>query len=145
MNSCAPGAPEDVDYTADSGVLKLTTVATSNFVNEGIVLIPASHHGRRPGNYITACAVGITPPLANRRLRQHCQLNNLNPIPVADSDAFDLAGLPTYLADGAHRFSQGPLNTGGNFFASATNFFNTFQGQGPDFLEPRQARDSRRR
>ncbi len=80
LNSCAPGAPEDVTYTADSGVLKLTTVATSNFVNEALFSFQRATTVAAPGNYISACAVGITPPLLND---SGCPgpTSGMNPIP----------------------------------------------------------------
>jgi Carboxypeptidase regulatory-like domain/TonB-dependent Receptor Plug Domain len=123
LNSCAPGAPEDVTYTADSGVVKLTTVATSNFVNEALFSFQRATTVAAPGNYITACAVGITPPLLNG---SGCPgPTGINPIPL-QIPTLSIAGLPL---TGPTGYSQGPLNTGGNFFASATNFFNTFQGR----------------
>jgi hypothetical protein len=123
LNSCAPGAPEDVNYTADSGVLKLTTVATSSFVNEALFSFQRATTVAAPGNYITACTVGITPPLLNE---SGCPgPGGINPIPL-QIPTISFAGLPL---DGPTGYSQGPLNTGGNFFASATNFFNTFQGR----------------
>src|SRR6202034_1825230 len=62
LNSCAPGSPENVTYTADSAVLKLTTVATSNFVNEAVFSFQRATTQALPGNNLSACAVGITPP-----------------------------------------------------------------------------------
>jgi len=123
LNSCAPGAPEDVTYTADSGVLKLTTVATSNLVNEALFSFQRATTVAAPGDYITACAVGITPPLLDGT---GCPgPGGINPIPL-QIPTISLAGIPL---TGPTGYSQGPLNTGGNFFASATNFFNTFQGR----------------
>jgi hypothetical protein len=123
LNSCAPGAPENVTYTADSGVLKLTTLATSNFVNEALFSFQRATTRAVPGAYISACDVGITPPLLNET---GCPgPSGINPIPL-QIPTISFAGLPL---TGPTGFSQGPLNTGGNFFASATNFFNTFQGR----------------
>jgi hypothetical protein len=123
LNSCAPGAPEDVTYTADSGVLKLTTVATSSFVNEALFSFQRATTVAAPGRDITACSVGITPPLLNGT---GCPgPGGISPIPL-QIPTISLAGIPL---DGPTGYSQGPLNTGGNFFASATNFFNTFQGR----------------
>ena len=135
LNSCAPGAPEVVDYTADSGVLKLTTVATSNFVNEGVFSFQRATTQALPGNYISACSVGITPPLAVSSPGGCASIpsTGVSPIPL-QIPTISLAGLPLIIAGSPGTFaqtgfSQGPLNTGGNFFASATNFFNTFQGR----------------
>jgi hypothetical protein len=130
LNSCAPGAPENVTYTADSFVLKLTTVATSNFVNEAFFSFQRSTTVAAPGNYIAACDVGITPPLANS-VGCGSLPSTVNPIPL-QIPTVSFAGLPLVNAAGDFvptGYSQGALNTGGNFFASATNFFNTFQGR----------------
>jgi len=137
LNSCAPDSPEVVTYTSDSGVLKLTTVATNNFVNEALFSFQRGTTVAGPGNYFTACSVGITPPLANGNCGNVPSLKGLNPIPF-EVPTISLAGialnLPTCSASvsGAGAcvgYAEGPLNTGGNFFASATNFFNTFQGR----------------
>jgi len=130
LNSCAPGSPENVTYTADSGVLKLTTVATSSFVNEALFSFQRATTVAAPGNYITACDVGITPPLLNGT---GCPgPSGIHPIPL-EIPTVSLAGLPLVTAGTSNfapvGFSEGALNTGGNFFASATNFFNTFQGR----------------
>ena len=122
LNSCAPGSPEDVTYTADSGTLKLTTVAMSNFVNEALISFQRATTVAAPGNYFTACSVGITPPLANGNCA-NVPSSGINPIPL-QVPTISFLGLPL---DGPTGYSQGPLNTGGNFFASATNYFNTFQ------------------
>jgi hypothetical protein len=124
LNSCTPGSPEDVVYTADSGVLKLTTVATSNFVNEGDFSFQRATTQAVPGTYISACSVGITPPLLNS-IGCPGPASGVNKIPF-EIPTISFAGIPL---SGPTGYSQGPLNTGGNFFASATNFFNTFQGR----------------
>jgi Carboxypeptidase regulatory-like domain/TonB-dependent Receptor Plug Domain len=117
LGPCQPGAPENVTYTADSGILKLTTVATSNIVNEASFSFQRSTTVAAPGNYLTACSVGITPPLADGNCA-NIPSKGINPI---------LLQTPTItnLAIGG---VGGGWNNGGNFFASATNYFNYFQG-----------------
>jgi hypothetical protein len=135
LNSCAPGSPENVTYTADSAVLKLTTVATSNFVNEAVFSFQRATTQALPGNNLSACAVGITPPLLDS-VGCPGPTSGVNPIPF-QVPTLALAGIPqslptcgaTPVAGGCVGYSEGALNTGGNFFASATNFFNTFQGR----------------
>lgn len=123
-NSCAPGAPEDVTYTADSAVLKLTTVATNNFVNDALVSFQRGTTVALPGSYISACSVGITPPLLNS-VGCSGSTAGINPIPLQiPTISFLGFGL-----DGPTSYSQGAFNSGGNFFASATNFFNTFEAR----------------
>lgn len=121
-NSCAPGAPEDVTYTADSAVLKLTTVATSSFVNDALFSFQRGTTVALPGSYISACSVGITPPLLNS-VGCGGSTAGISPIPL-QIPTISFLGLPV---SGATGYSQGAFNSGGNFFASATNFFNTFE------------------
>ena len=65
VNSCAPGAPENDHYTSLNETLKLTTVASTNVVNEALFSFVRTTTVAVPGNYFTACSVGIVPPLAN--------------------------------------------------------------------------------
>ncbi len=136
LGPCTPGAPEDVTYTADSAVLKLTTVATSNLVNEASFSFQRSTTVAGPGEYLTACSVGIIPPLGFDPVSGTNSCNNIpnngkgiNPIQLQ---------IPTISTIGV-QFACGPgcqvgvpneggWNNGGNFFASATNFFNYYQG-----------------
>ncbi|HEV3482339.1 MAG TPA: carboxypeptidase regulatory-like domain-containing protein [Candidatus Acidoferrales bacterium] len=133
VNNCQPGAPENVVYTADSGTAKLTTVATSSFVNEALFSFQRSTTVAHPGVYLTACSVGIIPPIANGNCSSLSSIKNLNPIP-AQIPTFGTFGFPMANAN----IAPGPVapvpfagafNNGGNFFASATNFFNTFQSK----------------
>lgn len=126
VNNCDPGAPEDVTYTADSAVLKLTTVVTSNFVNEALVSFQRSTTVAAPGDDITACSVGVIPPIANGNCSNLANIKNLNPIP-AQIPTIGILGAPMINLFGGTANYQGAWNNGGNFFASATNFFNTFQ------------------
>ncbi|HEY4710168.1 MAG TPA: TonB-dependent receptor [Candidatus Acidoferrales bacterium] len=126
VNNCDPGAPEDVTYTADSGVLKLTTVATSSFVNEALFSFQRSTTVASPADYLTACGVGITPPIANGNCASVSTIKDLNPIP-AQIPTFGVFALPMINVAGGPTVTPGAWNNGGNFFASATNFFNTFQ------------------
>jgi len=123
VNSCAPGAPEDVNYTSLNETLKLTTVATSNLVNEALFSFIRTTTVAVPGNYISACSVGITPPLANGSCSNIPSSNNINPI-VLQVPTITISGLPMNAPVG---YGTGALNTGGNFFSSATNYFNTFE------------------
>ncbi len=125
VNSCAPGAPENVNYTSLNETLKLTTVATSNLVNEALFSFIRTTTVAVPGNYITACAIGVVPPLANGSCSNIPSSNNINPIQL-QIPTLSIAGLPL---NGPVGYGTGALNTGGNFFASATNFFNTFEAK----------------
>jgi hypothetical protein len=125
VNSCAPGAPEDVNYTSLNETLKLTTVATSNLVNEALFSFVRTTTVAVPGNYLTACQVGIIPPLADGTTcpASITGKNSINPIQL-ELPTVSIAGLPLNSPVG---YGTGALNTGGNFFSSATNYFNTFE------------------
>jgi hypothetical protein len=128
LGPCQPGAPENVTYTADSAVLKLTTLVTSNVVNEASFSYQRSTTVAAAGDYLTACSVGIIPPLANGNCA-NVPSKGVNPvdlqIPTITTFGVALSPFPG-LQFGVP--NEGPWNNGGNFFASATNFFNYFQG-----------------
>jgi len=124
LGPCTPGAPENVTYTADSAVLKLTTVVTSNLVNEASFSFQRSTTVAAPGQYLSACSVGITPPLADGDCANLSGVKGINPIPL-QIPTLSTLGLTLF---GSGVPNEGPWNNGGNFFASATNFFNYFQG-----------------
>lgn len=130
VNSCAPGAPENVNYTSLNETLKLTTVATSNLVNEALFSFVRTTTVAVPGNYITACSIGVVPPLANGNCSNIPSTNSINPIQL-QIPTVSIAGLPLLAPAGvgAVGYATGALNTGGNFFSSATNYFNTFQAK----------------
>ncbi len=132
LGPCQPGAPEDVTYTADSAVLKLTTVVTSNFVNEASFSYQRSTTVAAPGDYLTACGVGITPPIAEGDCA-NVPSKGVNPVDlqIPTITTFGVAIPAGALYPGSPQFgvpNEGGWNNGGNFFASATNFFNYFQG-----------------
>ncbi len=124
-SGCAPGAPEDVKYDSLNETVKLTTVATSNLVNEVLFSYVRESQLAVPGNYISACAWGVVPPQANGNCANLNGVTNLSPI-VTESPTIELAGLPLNIPVG---YGTGVLNTGGNFFASGVNTFNTFEGK----------------
>jgi len=124
LGACDPGSPENVTYTADSAVLKLTTVATSNLVNEASFSFQRSTTVASPGDYHTACSVGITPPLADGNCDNLTNVKGVSPI-VLQAPVISTLGLTLF---GSGVPGEGAYNNGGNFFASATNFFNYFQG-----------------
>ncbi|MDR3720958.1 MAG: TonB-dependent receptor [Candidatus Acidoferrales bacterium] len=127
VNSCAPGAPENVKYTSLNETLKLTTVVTNNLVNEALFSFIRTTTVAVAGNYFTACSVGIIPPLANGACDNIPSPNNINPVQL-QVPTITISGLPL-LAPGPVGYGTGTLNTGGNFFSSATNYFNTFEGK----------------
>ena len=136
LGPCTPGAPEDVTYTADSAVLKLTTVATSNLVNEASFSFQRSTTVASAGDYLTACSVGINPPLAFDTVSQTTSCSNIpnngkgiNPVQLQIPTITTIGvGFPCGPGCQVGVPNEGGWNNGGNFFASATNFFNYFQG-----------------
>lgn len=128
LGPCQPGAPENVTYTADSEVVKLTTVATSNLVNEAFFSFQRSTTVAAPGNYLTSCSVGITPPLANGDCANLANAKGINPIPLQIPTITTLGLAGAAFGPNVGVPFEGGWNNGGNFFASATNFFNYFQG-----------------
>ena len=126
VNSCAPGSPEDVNYTALDETLKLTTVATNNFVNEVLFAYVRETQFAAPGNYFTACSVGVTPPQADGNCANLSGVTNINPI-ILQAPTISIGGLPLLQLNGPVGYATGALNTGGNFFASGINTFNTFE------------------
>ncbi len=128
VNSCAPGAPENVKYTSLNETLKLTTVVTNNLVNEALFSFIRTTTVAAAGNYLTACGVGIVPPLANGNCNNIPSQNGINPVQL-QIPTITISGLPlvNFTTFNPVLYGTGGLNTGGNFFASATNFFNTFE------------------
>jgi Carboxypeptidase regulatory-like domain/TonB-dependent Receptor Plug Domain len=137
-SGCAPGAPEDVKYGNINETVKLTTVATSNFVNEALFSYIRESQLATPGNYISACQWGVIPPQANGNCANLTGVTNISPI-VVESPTVGIAGVPV-ATPGCTPFvstpgfcplgyGQGGLNVGGNFFASGVNTFNTFEGK----------------
>ena len=126
INSCAPGSPENVNYSALNETVKLTTVATGNFVNEVLFAYIREAQNAVPGNYFTACSLGITPPVGD--FSGCSSLNNAKNINriITQAPTISILGLPL---SGPVGYGAGALNTGGNFFASGVNTFNTFEGK----------------
>ena len=62
VTGCDPGAPEDAQYGAQSAVVRLTTVVTSNFVNEVFGSFQRLFLNVSDGVTVQSCAGdGITP------------------------------------------------------------------------------------
>jgi hypothetical protein len=124
---CYPGAPEDAEYNAHSGILRLTSVLTNNFVNEAWFSFQRLETNVRDAVTVQACDVGITP-----------NVNNGTPCPVAASahpeykliPVISTAGLALAPVNGltpAQMFN-GVFGLGGNFASATRNLQNQFQG-----------------
>jgi len=133
LGPCTPGAPEDVTYTATSLVLKLTTVATSNLVNDASFSFQRQTTVAVPQTYLTACSIGVIPPLADGNCSNLNGVTGINPIPlqIPTIEGLGVTFAPNALFPGSPQYgvpNEGIYNNGGNFFSSASNFFNYFQG-----------------
>ena len=117
-NQCMPGSPENADFTDHNAVVRLTSVLSSNLVNDVHVAYIRETTNATPAAYVSACSVGINPVILDGG---SCSsptetFPGVNPI---------LTQVPTFSNIGALG-TGGGWNQGGNFFASATNYFNTF-------------------
>ncbi|HTU48103.1 MAG TPA: carboxypeptidase regulatory-like domain-containing protein [Bryobacteraceae bacterium] len=118
LGPCMPGGPENATYTTTDSLLKLTSVLSSNFVNEARVSYQREVTNSVDGLNVQACAVGMIPTV-----------NNGQPCPgiAGQSTTYhELTLVPVLNASGIGG-GWGTFNAGGNFFAADTNFFNTFQ------------------
>jgi Carboxypeptidase regulatory-like domain len=116
---CNPGAPENVTYTNHVGQLKLTTLLTSNLVNEARFSFQRNVEDGKDPNVVQSCNLpnGATIiPLEN----------NGQPCPPANTtfSEFNVVPILDILGIGD---SFGPWSQGGNFSATSTNYINTYQ------------------
>jgi hypothetical protein len=121
--NCNPGAPVDAHYTNYVAQLKLTSVLTSNLVNEARVAYHRDVEDNTDPNTLEACnfsTLGNIIPLVNDG--SPCgtvspalakQYPELNIVPI-----FDILGIAS---------PAGPWSQGGNFSMISTNFINTYQ------------------
>ncbi|MGH9716141.1 MAG: carboxypeptidase regulatory-like domain-containing protein [Candidatus Acidiferrales bacterium] len=125
LGGCYPGAPENATYTTTDSLLRLTSILTSNLVNEARVSYQREVTNSQDAISITACSVGIVP-MVNNGVAGSCPgpstsaNHELQLVPVISSSGLD-AG------PGGTGAQWGGFNLGGNFFAADTNYFNTFQ------------------
>jgi hypothetical protein len=121
--NCNPGAPVNAKYTNYVAQLKLTSVLTSNLVNEARVAYHRDVEDNTDPNTLEACNfsnVGNIIPLVNGG--SPCgsvspalakQYPELNIVPI-----LDILGVAS---------PSGPWSQGGNFSMISTNFINTYQ------------------
>ena len=116
LSSCLPGAPEHATYTTHEGVLKLTSVLTSNFVNEARISFQRNVTNSQDGVTLTGCSVGIASIFGNG-------------VPCATLPAGTNreATLIPVLGSAGVGAGPGGWTAGGNFFAADTNYINSFQ------------------
>jgi hypothetical protein len=120
---CNPGAPENVTYTSQNALLKLTSVLTSNFVNEARIGYQRNVENGQDPNVVKSCSVSSTAniiPLVNNGVAcplvsspAAARFSEFNVVPI-----LDILGIAS---------PGGPWTQGGNFSATSTNYINTFQ------------------
>lgn len=123
VTGCYPGAPEDARYGAQSTVVKLTTVATSNFVNEVYGSFQRLFLSVQDGVTVQSCAGdGITP------LNIIPVVNNGAPCPLADDAAGNREDslIPVIGSLGIPGSQWGSWSSGGNFFSATRSIQNSF-------------------
>jgi len=122
---CNPGAPINANYSNHVGQLKLTSVLTSNFVNEARFSFHRDIENNTDPTPVKACSLTSTANIIP-------MVNNGEACPLTTSGLF---------APLAKRFSElniapiidvvggvsGPWSQGGNFAMISSNFINTFQ------------------
>ena len=124
---CYPGAPENAQYNAHSGILRLTSVLSNNFINQAWFSFQRLETNVQDGVTVKACDVGITPNVNNGT---PCPVAaNANPeyklIPVIGTAGLALGTIPGLAS--AQMFN-GVFGLGGNFASATRNLQNQFQG-----------------
>jgi Carboxypeptidase regulatory-like domain len=121
IGNCNPGSPADVLYQSWTGTLRLTTILTSNLINEARFTFQRNLEDATDPNPLEACNLangGSVIPLNNNG--QPCSANV--PLPIAD---FGI--IPSI--DVVNLYSpSGSWSQGGNFAGTGENINNQFQG-----------------
>jgi Carboxypeptidase regulatory-like domain/TonB-dependent Receptor Plug Domain len=123
VTGCYPGAPEDAQYGAQSSVVRLTTLVTSNFVNEVFGSFQRLYLSVKDGVTVQSCAGdGITAlnlvPLVNNGAP--CPLS-----PDASGNREDSL-IPVIGSLGFPGSQWGSWSAGGNFFSATRSIQNSF-------------------
>jgi hypothetical protein len=123
LGGCYPGAPENGHYGSQSGVLKLTSVLTNNFVNEAQFSFQRLYLNVTDGVTVKSCDVNIVPAI-----------NNAAPCPVTANTSKNREDLlipviGVFGIGGNFGGSDwGAFQLGGNFFSATKSIQNTFLG-----------------
>jgi hypothetical protein len=123
LSGCYPGAPEDAHYGAQSLVGRLTSVLTSNFVNEVTLSFQRLYLNVTDGVTVESCAGdGITP------LNIIPAINNGTPCPIVAAAAGNREDRLVPVVGGfTFPGSQwGSWQAGGNFFSATKSIQNTY-------------------
>jgi Carboxypeptidase regulatory-like domain/TonB-dependent Receptor Plug Domain len=122
FGTCMPGQPELENYTSDEGVVKLTSVITSNMVNQVRFALNRLVTQNTDDFSLTACDVGMIPGVANGEPCGTFSTAGDNP-DVLKLPSFGIAGITP-----AGIFNAGAFDFGGNPYSDNVNAITTFQG-----------------
>jgi hypothetical protein len=133
VTGCYPGAPEDAHYGSQIATLRLTSVISSNLVNEvygsfnrlylnvadGVTVQSCAGDGVTPLNITPAVNDGVPCPLTSAAAKN--REDSLVPV-------IGTIGIPdgVLLLPGAGPSLWGPWSAGGNFFSATTSIQNNF-------------------
>jgi hypothetical protein len=123
VTGCYPGAPENGKYGSQSAVVRLTSVVTSNFVNEVYGSFQRLYLNVNDGVTVQSCAGdGITP------LNITPAVNNGDPCPLspAASGNREDSLVPVIGTLGFPGSQWGAWSAGGNFFSATLSIQNSF-------------------
>jgi hypothetical protein len=121
--NCNPGAPVNANYTNYVSQLKLTSVLTSNLVNEARVAYHRDVENNTDPNTLEACSfspVGNIIPLVNGG----AACGSVTPALAKEYPELNIVPILDILGIGS---PAGPWSQGGNFSMISTNFINTYQ------------------
>jgi hypothetical protein len=130
VTGCDPGAPEDARYGSQSAVVRLTSIVTSNFVNDVFVSAQRLFLNVNDGVTVQACDGDGTTPLdvvpavndgaACPNIVSPTQNREDTLIPI-----FGSLGFPTNLG-GSNLINWGSWSAGGNFFSATHSLQQSF-------------------
>jgi Carboxypeptidase regulatory-like domain/TonB-dependent Receptor Plug Domain len=123
VTGCDPGAPEDAQYGAQSAVVRLTTLVSSNFVNEVFGSFQRLYLNVNDGVTVQSCAGdGITA------LNIIPAVNNGAPCPLSSAAAGNREDslVPVIGELGLPGSPWGSMSAGGNFFSATHSLQNSF-------------------
>jgi outer membrane receptor protein involved in Fe transport len=132
VTGCYPGAPENARYGSQIATVRLTSVISSNLVNEVFGSFNRLYLNVTDGVTVQSCAGDGTTPLNITP-----SVNNGDPCPLASVASgnreaslvpvIGTIGIPDgILAGGSSPFLWGAWSAGGNFFSATTSVQNNF-------------------
>ncbi|MGH9716186.1 MAG: carboxypeptidase regulatory-like domain-containing protein [Candidatus Acidiferrales bacterium] len=120
FGSSMPGSPSNQDFSTDVASLKLTSILSSNLVNEATYSLNRASAVFTNGFSLTACDVGITPAA-----------NNGAPCPLAAGVTPGIGLLPSISVLGVptagDAVNVGAFSMGGNVFTYGSSINNTYE------------------